>query len=145
MRNFKNHYNSVPEKGEKNDKPSLTVPDQVMSIPELLKRHARGLPLGSGVKTPIFDGEEDILQGVDFRKLDISERMDFINERTKEFTELKNKYASYEKEEAEKKRKKAEKQAQIEAEFDSRQLTIEDQIRAEKQAKKGKGSQDNLA
>lgn len=54
-------------------KPSQTMPDQTMSIPEILARYARGLPITQG-KVPIYTGEEDPFDGVPFEKLDISER-----------------------------------------------------------------------
>lgn len=46
-------------RGEVNNKPSMTIPDQTMSIREILSRYAQGLPVG--VKTPIYDGEENDL------------------------------------------------------------------------------------
>lgn len=58
--------------GEINSLPSMTIPDQTMSIPEILRRFASGLPL-QGNKNPIYDGEDDILEGIDPRTLDISE------------------------------------------------------------------------
>ena len=44
-------------KGQGNFGESKTVPDQSMTLRELLIRYAKGLPL-EGSKTPIWEGEE---------------------------------------------------------------------------------------
>lgn len=77
---FKNHYNVqwFPLDEEKNFGPSCTVPDQSMSIREIMDRFARGLPLG-GEKVPIWNGEDDdVFDGVDPRTLDLSEKEDLL-------------------------------------------------------------------
>lgn len=80
---FKTPYNEskFPElrKEKPNTKPSLTVPDQSMSVQEILTRYAQGLPLG-GQRVPVFLGEDDPLQGVDIRTLDLSEQAEVIAE-----------------------------------------------------------------
>jgi hypothetical protein len=60
--------------GQKFTQPSMTIPDQTMSIPELIRRYAQGLPLGAP-RVPIYEGEDDPMQGVNFKKLDLSEQM----------------------------------------------------------------------
>lgn len=72
--------------GERFTLPSRTIPDQTMSIPEILRRYASGLSLDSS--TPIYEGEEDILDGVDIRTLDLSERQEFIQARQDELEDL---------------------------------------------------------
>lgn len=72
---FKNHYNSEPELGEINDLPDETVPDQSMSVSEILRRFANGLPLG-GERVPLYEGDDDPFDGVNPAKLDISEIRD---------------------------------------------------------------------
>lgn len=62
--------NYQPAKGEVNNQPSETVPDQAMSIKEIMTRYAKGLPLG-GAKTPTWDEEDDL---PDLRTLDLEER-----------------------------------------------------------------------
>lgn len=59
---------------EYNEEPSMTVPDQSMSVREIMDRFARGLPV-SGHKVPVYDGEEDL---PDMKKLDLSERAEMI-------------------------------------------------------------------
>lgn len=75
---FRSPRNSriLPKAYEENDQPSKTIPDQTMSIGEILKRYASGLPLG-GVKTPLYEGEESEVPA-NWDKLDLSEKHDLI-------------------------------------------------------------------
>ena len=83
-------------KGQGNFGESKTVPDQSMTLRELLIRYAKGLPL-EGAKTPIWEGEEGF--DVDPEKLDLADREELaekareelkaINERVKEEVEKK--------------------------------------------------------
>lgn len=56
-------------KGKVFTQPSMTVPDQSMSIKTILERYARGLPVG-GRLDEYYD-EDDIMP--DYRTLDLSE------------------------------------------------------------------------
>lgn len=56
-------------------KPSLTVPNQALSIQEILLRHARGVPVGVSMQTPLYRGED--YDYPDPAKMDISERVAF--------------------------------------------------------------------
>lgn len=60
--------------GEVNNFPSMTIPDQTMTIKEILDRFTRGLPLDAG-KVPIYEGEEFT---PDLRYMDLAEREEFI-------------------------------------------------------------------
>ena len=83
-------------KGQENNQESKTVPDQSMTLRELLVRYAKGLPL-EGAKTPIWEGEEGF--DIDPEKLDLADREELaekareelkaINERVKEEVEKK--------------------------------------------------------
>lgn len=66
-------YDHTKVVGEINTLPSETVPDQSMSIPELIDRYVKGLPL-TGEKVPVYDGEDDV---PDFSKMDLSELEDY--------------------------------------------------------------------
>lgn len=84
---FKNHYNSVPEDGEVNDQVSETIPDQSLSVQEILERFAKGLNLQG--RTPIWMNEDDDdLSFDDWDKLDIAEREAIIERNKEEFLEL---------------------------------------------------------
>ena len=69
--------------------PSQTVPDQTMSIPELIRRYAQGLPLGAP-KVPMYeeDPEQDLLGGMNWNKLDLSEKSQFIKSAKNEIQEI---------------------------------------------------------
>lgn len=59
---------------------SMTVPDQNMSVVEIMKRYASGRPIKGQSGVPIYDEETDQWYGVDPRSLDISERADKMRE-----------------------------------------------------------------
>lgn len=96
---FQNHYNSeeFPRAYEHNVWPSLTVPDQSMSVKEIMDRCAQGLPI-SGAKVPVYN-EEEI---PDMKKLDLSERFEAV-EKNRERIVLMQKHLQ-EKQEKEKKK-----------------------------------------
>jgi hypothetical protein len=85
-------------KGQLNEQESKTVPDQSMTLRELLIRYAKGLPL-EGAKTPVWEGEEGF--DIDPDKLDLADREELaekareelkaINEKIK--TDIENKKA----------------------------------------------------
>lgn len=83
---IRNHYNSkyFQKKGEVNEEPSLTIPDQSYTVQELLARFASGLPM-SGQKIPMYDGEEETN---DLEKLELSERMAIIRSAQEEIVEI---------------------------------------------------------
>lgn len=63
------HWLYKETQGEVNNEPSLTVPDQTMSIREILERYARGLSVTDG-RVPIYLGEDEM---PDLSKLDLVE------------------------------------------------------------------------
>jgi len=90
IRNILN-YHTFDKKYEKNGQPSKTVPDQTMSIRELLRRYASGLPLG-GSKEPIYEGEDG--DGVDPRYLDLAERQELEIKARQELAEIEERLKS---------------------------------------------------
>lgn len=105
----KNHFNSVPTTGEKFTQPSLTIPDQTMSIQTILKRYAQGQPL-EGQREPIFHGDEEYLP--DLNRMDPVDRQQYIETQTENLNNLKARYMAEKKEkfqeEIEKKKKQRE-------------------------------------
>lgn len=75
-----------PTKGEVNNQPSMTVPDQTMSVQEILKRYAKGLPL-DGQKIPIYDGEDDYLP--DPRHMDLADRQELREQIESDLSDFK--------------------------------------------------------
>lgn len=44
--------------GKADFQPSQTIPDQTLSIQEIIRRYSRGLPITGNVREPIFDENE---------------------------------------------------------------------------------------
>ena len=91
-----------PDTAKKFTMPSATIPDQTMSIKEILTRHAHGLPLG-GSQEGLYD-EEGTSEGIDIRTLDLVDIQE-MKRKTKNFIEDTQDYI---------KKKKSEKQKQEE-------------------------------
>jgi hypothetical protein len=70
-----------------NSMPSMTVPDQTMSIREIAIRYAHGLPF-TDAKTPIYDGEEYV---PDFSKMDLADKQSYILDLKNEYDDIMNK------------------------------------------------------
>lgn len=66
--------------------PSLTVPDQTMSIRTILERYSRGLPIG-GRLDEYYDEEDDL---PDPRTLDLAERQELAENYIQEINEIKS-------------------------------------------------------
>lgn len=90
-----------PRKYETTDKPSMTIPDQALTIVQILDRYARGLPLG-GEKVPMYDSEGDVDMH-DFQLMDEPDRIQYMMDMRDELQELKTKIAHDKKLEAEEK------------------------------------------
>ena len=70
--------------------PSMTVPDQSMSIKTILERYARGLPVG-GRLDEYYDEENDL---PDPRTLDLAERQELAEQYKNEINEIKSRKKS---------------------------------------------------
>lgn len=69
--------------------PSQTVPDQTMSIKEILERYAKGLPIGGGLE-PIY--EEEDTNGINPRTLDLVDLQEIKEYNKNNIEELKKKF-----------------------------------------------------
>lgn len=78
MVKVKNWLNAheFPVKGEVNLEPSLTIPDESLSIREIIDRFSRGLGL-NGVRVPVYDPENDL---PDPKYLDLADRQALAEE-----------------------------------------------------------------
>lgn len=65
---FRENYSYEKYKGEVNNLPSQTIPNEALSIREILVRYSRGLPIDG--KIPIYDEENDL---PDPRKMDLAD------------------------------------------------------------------------
>jgi hypothetical protein len=90
IKNFMN-YEDFDRDNEKDFEPSQTIPDQTMSIRELVRRYASGLPLG-GSKESIYEGEDG--DGVDPRRLDLAERQELEIAARQELEEIEKRLKS---------------------------------------------------
>lgn len=89
---IKTYFNNVPTKGKKFTMPSMTVPEQSLTIRQILDRYARGIPLES--KQPIWDDNADIDDFMpDPRTLDLAEREEFAQSAKAELEEVKKRIA----------------------------------------------------
>lgn len=81
--------------GEVHTGVSQTIPDQAMSTREIMNRFARGLPLNVG-KNFTYDSDDentdDPLATVDFKRLDLAEREQLINQIQNARDEAKKRY-----------------------------------------------------
>jgi hypothetical protein len=100
MIQIKNYLNrdSFPKNYKAFTMPSETIPDQSLTMRQILDRYARGLPLD--VKTPIWEEDDEFNPLPDIRTLDLSEKQEMLQSAKDELQAIKNKMA-------EKRKKKA--------------------------------------
>lgn len=87
------NYQHKLHKGEVNKKPSKTVPDQTMSIREILTRYAHGLPIEAG-KVPIYEGED---YTPDPRHMDLADRETYKHYAKQQIEQTKQNIAEFQK------------------------------------------------
>ncbi len=80
------NYNEFNKDHEVNNLPSLTIPDQNLSIRQIIDRYTRGLPV-TGF-TPIYEGEDYDLP--DPRTLDLVERQEMAERIKEEVASIKS-------------------------------------------------------
>lgn len=79
-----NHHQRYETEGEVNNLPSLTVPDQTLSLRQLLERYTRGQ--GISIKRDVTYSEEDF---TDLEKMDKFERADLKSQNQQYIDELR--------------------------------------------------------
>lgn len=117
-------YPEFPSNNEINTQPSLTIPDQTMSIQEILSRYARGIE-PDNVRTPIYEGEDAM---PDISKMDLADQQAFREAVEEELDGIKNHYAEKVKKAEEEKeaRKRAKNRSYEEQELPYEETTDED-------------------
>ena len=89
---FKNIANYKPSPGVINDQVSMTIPDETMSIREILHRHVRGLPMdGKDPKTAIWDDQSN---GINPKTLDLTEIQEYKEKVQKSYERISKKQAN---------------------------------------------------
>lgn len=80
---------------ETNDLPSLTIPDQTMTIREILTRFSRGLPIEQ--KIPIYNESDSDEYFPDPRYMDLAERQELSEIFREELQQFKESYKTEQK------------------------------------------------
>lgn len=113
MKKFKTEYNQgeFPDKGEVNELPSKTKPEQAFTMSEMLRRISQGLPL-TGQKVPVYDPDDQDYLLPDIDRMDLAERQTLLEETKAEVERLR----------AELNQKAAEKRAEQKREADKKAL-----------------------
>lgn len=87
---FKTQWNAelFPAKYAVNSQPSMTIPDQTMTVKQIMDRYAHGLdPIGQ--KVPMYYGEDEQME-MDINRLDLSERYQWIAQNRIRMAELRD-------------------------------------------------------
>ncbi|QCQ85014.1 hypothetical protein [Blackfly microvirus SF02] len=74
------NYQHSNQQGEINLLPSLTVPDETMTIQEILARHSHGLPTVGATRVPLYDeniDENDPEFIPDPKHMDLADRAEY--------------------------------------------------------------------
>jgi len=103
-----------PNHSETNTLPSLTIPDQSMSISQILLQHSRGLSYDVG-KVPVYEGENVEFNPIDVKKMDLSERHEILQQHNQKVADIEAKLAEA-KTKKEREALKAELKAELELE-----------------------------
>jgi len=94
--NFQTHYkNHSNQKEKESTQPSLTVPNQSMTIREIYQRYASGRSL-SGVANPVYDYDGNSKYEIDFddympdiSKMDLADRQEIMESAKEQLDEVK--------------------------------------------------------
>lgn len=88
MQKVKNslNYEYTEQQGEVNTLPSMTIPDQTLSIRSIVDRYTRGLPI-TGF-TPVYEGEDNYIP--DPKTLDLVDRHEMAEQIKAEVESLKS-------------------------------------------------------
>lgn len=104
-------YDYTDHLGEKNKKPSLTVPGQAMSVLEIMQRWAKGIPVENLTRVAEYYEEEM----PNLAKMDLSEKYEYMKQNAQLIKDLTEQVQEQQKvwQSAEKKRKLTELEAQL--------------------------------
>ena len=80
--------NAIPKLGVTNTLPSLTVPDQSLTLRQLLTNYTRGQDLPLSNKTPAFFDDTTFIP--DIKKMDLVDIQELMEDNAKKAGDLKN-------------------------------------------------------
>lgn len=75
----------------------MTIPDQALTVSELMKRQQNGAPL-IGERVPMYENDDHIWPS-NWDKMDLAERMDFIDHAKDEISNIRKKFEDSRKQE----------------------------------------------
>lgn len=118
---FKTPYNAklfTSKTKEPGGGKSLTIPDQALTVPQIIKRSQAGMPLHVGYKQAYYEGEEGDLP--DLRKLDLAELQKLREEATIRVEQIKYELNKqhYDKQEEQRKAREEKLKAEIKAQLE---------------------------
>ena len=101
---FKTQFNAIPDPGNPlpGELPSMTIPNEAMTVREIIAMQARGLTLNNR-RVPVYNGEEDI---PDFQHLDLADQEAIMQTNQALITEMQKTLKDQEKAYVDAKRKK---------------------------------------
>ena len=113
---FKTQFNAIPDPGNPlpGELPSMTIPNEAMTVREIIAMQARGLTLNNR-RVPVYNGEEDI---PDFQHLDLADQEAIMQTNQALITEMQKTLKDQEKAYVDAKRKK--EQEEIEEKIERR-------------------------
>lgn len=123
---FQTQYNrdEFPDRGyEKNDEVSMTVPNQSLTVRELVYRFTHGMDLSLGLSRS-YSSEDDLDFPPDWNKLDLSEKMNWIGRKQQEVQDSADKLKAAKNAE-EQKRRDAEIDRRVQEKFEAHKAAIE--------------------
>lgn len=71
---------------------SMTVPDQSMSIRQIMQQHVRGIP-AQGFQQPFYD-EEDSQMGINPKTLDLIDKQEMLKQTKRQIWDMQQELAS---------------------------------------------------
>lgn len=92
----RNSLNALPDKGSVNEGEDMTVPDQAMSIPEILRKYANGGLPNHMIREGVYDEEGEGAIFPDFEKLNAAEREEVMELAREELNTLRDKIKAFE-------------------------------------------------
>lgn len=103
------HYDRPATRYQVFTQPSLTIPDQTMSLKTMVTKYVKGLPISAPHNVGTYTGDEI---ATDFNKLDLAEQEESVLNASNELTEIKHTITKQQKEKAANDKEKAQKQEQ---------------------------------
>lgn len=139
---FRTNWNGseYPKKFEVNNMPSCTIPDQSMTVQEIITRFANGLPV-DGQRVPVYDDDVDMEFVPDLAHMDLADREAYIDQAKQNVAELQQKLDGINKEiESYSKKKKADQGEKVQRTSGSERSSGEEDEPGSNHPKKTRGA-----